>query len=719
MDPLLARPTPASTPSFQDGLGERFLLVDRNGIDALEMLVLRGELVAVPSFEFALRERLGRLANFRHAYYSRVRRIDRIGEQGGLAVVSEHTSGARLSDILTLAEREHLPLDINAALCLIRQLVPAVAMLHQNARDVAHGALGPERIVVTPHARLVIVEHVLGSALEQLHYSHERLWKEFRISIPPSAGLPRFDHRADVTQIGMTALALILGRNLTADEFPKRVGDIIQSASARSSLGGREPLVPGLKTWLSRALQLDYRSSFHSAVEAQNALEETLAGEGDYIAAPVALETFLARYEDRARAPYEVAPVLPPKMVEPVREEKPTPPEPSVPSTPVASKPLEPPKIEFPEIPPALEEFPPEPVGAAHAPAEGSSERELFSVDPERLFAPEPKPQPKRVTRPVNTRRYRRMAIAVMAVLLLVEAAYLGATRFMKSPEAPPARGVLVVESQPAGAEVVIDGRVRGVTPLNLSLPPGPHSMELRAAGGQAKLVPITIQRDTQQSHYVQLDTAAAVGHLVIRSEPAGARVVVDGVARGVTPATVGNLTPGQHEVVLESDLGRVTETVQIAGGATATLVVPLVATGAPVSGWISVSAPFEMQLFENGRLIGTSQSERIMVAAGGHEIEVVNEALGFRATRTVQVPPGRVAPLRVELPRGSVSLNAVPWAEVWIDGERLGETPMANVAVPIGPHEVVFRNPQFGERRHVVTVTTGAPARVSVDLRK
>jgi serine/threonine-protein kinase len=107
------------------------------------------------------------------------------------------------------------------------------------------------------------------------------------------------------------------------------------------------------------------------------------------------------------------------------------------------------------------------------------------------------------------------------------------------------------------------------------------------------------------------------------------------------------------------------------------------------------------------------------MVAAGGHEIEVVNEALGFRATRTVQVPPGRVAPLRVELPRGSVSLNAVPWAEVWIDGERLGETPMANVAVPIGPHEVVFRNPQFGERRHVVTVTTGAPARVSVDLRK
>jgi hypothetical protein len=715
MDPLLARATPASTPSFQDGLGERFLLVDRNGIDALEMLVLRHELTSVPSFEFALRERLGRLANFRHAYYSRVRRIDRIGEEGGLAVVSEHTSGARLSDILALAEREHLPLDINAALCLIRQLVPAVAMLHQNARDVAHGALGPERIVVTPHARLVIVEHVLGSALEQLHYSHERLWKEFRIPIPPSAGLPRFDHRADVTQIGMTALALILGRNLTAEEFPKRIGDVVASASARSSLGGREPLVPGLKTWLSRALQLDYRTSFHSAVEAQNALEETLAGEGDYIAAPVALETFLARYEDRARAAYEPVPLPPPRPAERARDERRAGDEPAA----AAPRPPDAIKVEFPEIPPPLDEPAPAPAAATGSSPDASTERELFSVDPERLFAPEPAPPPRRAPRPGGGRRMRRMAIAVMGVLLLVEAAYLGAARFLKAPEAPPASGVLVVESQPASAEVVIDGRVRGMTPLKLSLPPGPHSMELRLPGGQAKLVPITIQKGAQQSHYVQMEAAVSVGQLLIRSEPAGARVIVDGQPRGVTPVTVPALTPGQHEVVLESELGRVTEAVQVAAGTTATLVVPLVATGAPLSGWIAVNAPFEMQIFENGRLIGTSQSERIMVAAGSHEIEVVSEALGYRAKRTVQVPPGRVAPLRIELPRGTLSVNAVPWAEVWIDGERVGDTPIANVALPIGPHEILFRNPQFAERRHVVTVTTGAPARVSVDLRQ
>jgi hypothetical protein len=65
------------------------------------------------------------------------------------------------------------------------------------------------------------------------------------------------------------------------------------------------------------------------------------------------------------------------------------------------------------------------------------------------------------------------------------------------------------------------------------------------------------------------------------------------------------------------------------------------------------------------------------------------------------------------------MALNAQPWADVWIDGERIGETPIGNVAVPIGPHEVVFRHPELGEHVVRATVTLTAPTRLSVDLRK
>jgi len=148
--------------------------------------------------------------------------------------------------------------------------------------------------------------------------------------------------------------------------------------------------------------------------------------------------------------------------------------------------------------------------------------------------------------------------------------------------------------------------------------------------------------------------------------------------------------------------------------------VVPLTpAEGAPVSGWLSVAAPVDVQIFENKRLLGTSQSDRIMVSAGRHEIEIVNEVLGYRSVKTVQVPAGRVTPIKVDWPRGTIAVNAVPWAEVSIDGDRVGETPIGNYALPIGPHEIVFRHPELGELRQVATVTLRAPARVSVDLRK
>jgi hypothetical protein len=106
------------------------------------------------------------------------------------------------------------------------------------------------------------------------------------------------------------------------------------------------------------------------------------------------------------------------------------------------------------------------------------------------------------------------------------------------------------------------------------------------------------------------------------------------------------------------------------------------------------------------------------MVSVGRHELEVVNEALGFRATRTVEVEPGKVSAVKLEWPKGTLALNALPWAEVWVDGERIGETPIGSVSLPIGSHEVVFRHPDLGERRSSVSVVTGATTKVSVDLR-
>jgi hypothetical protein len=293
-------------------------------------------------------------------------------------------------------------------------------------------------------------------------------------------------------------------------------------------------------------------------------------------------------------------------------------------------------------------------------------------------------------------------------------------TRKLVMPSAPATEGTLNVTTDPAGARLFVDGVERGQTPLTVALKPGPHSLEVRGDGAP-RLMPVTITAGAQLTQYLELPKAtAAVGQLLVRTEPAGAKVSVDGVARGVSPVTVAALPPGEHAVQVDSDLGSVKQTVVVEAGNTASLTVPLGgADGAPVSGWLAVSAPGELQIFENKRLIGTTQAERMMVSAGRHELELVNEAIGYRAVRTVQVTAGKVTPIKIEFPKGTMALNAVPWADVWVDGEKVGETPIGNLQVTIGTHDIVFRNPDLGEQRHKVTVTLTAPARLSVDLRK
>jgi hypothetical protein len=102
----------------------------------------------------------------------------------------------------------NIPVDITVVIALLRQLLPAVALFGRHNRVNAIGALSPHRLIVTPQARLVIAEHAFGPAIEKLNLGRDKLWRDFRVSMPPSAGLPRANPRGDATAIGVVALTL-------------------------------------------------------------------------------------------------------------------------------------------------------------------------------------------------------------------------------------------------------------------------------------------------------------------------------------------------------------------------------------------------------------------------------------------------------------------------------------------------------------------------------
>jgi hypothetical protein len=258
------------------------------------------------------------------------------------------------------------------------------------------------------------------------------------------------------------------------------------------------------------------------------------------------------------------------------------------------------------------------------------------------------------------------------------------------------------------------------VTPLSVGLPPGSHEVEL-ITNTEHRRIPINITAGGEVSQFLEFPrTPATGGELMVRTDPPRVSVTVDGRSVGLSPVTIPDLTAGVHTVVLQRDSETVTERVVIESGRTASLVVSMGGTsGANAAGWITITAPAAVQVFENGRLLGNSTFDRIMLPVGSHQLELVNEALGYRTTQSVQVSPGQVAAVRPRWPTGTLALNAIPWAEVLIDGQSVGETPIGSVSVPIGEHEITFRHPELGEHRVPVTVVTGKPTTVGIDLRQ
>ena len=106
------------------------------------------------------------------------------------------------------------------------------------------------------------------------------------------------------------------------------------------------------------------------------------------------------------------------------------------------------------------------------------------------------------------------------------------------------------------------------------------------------------------------------------------------------------------------------------------------------------------------------------MLSPGRHQLTLTNTDLGYSSTQAVDIEPGEEHPISVQ-PTGELSANASPWAEVWMNGKKIGETPVAALAVPLGTHEIVFKNPQFPERRVTVTVSASSPVTAAVDFSK
>lgn len=233
------------------------------------------------------------------------------------------------------------------------------------------------------------------------------------------------------------------------------------------------------------------------------------------------------------------------------------------------------------------------------------------------------------------------------------------------------------------------------------SLPPSepaPKSTSANVAPPKSKPVPVAVRKGR--------------GLLKVTSAPDGATVLVDGKKRGMTPITIDDLPNGTHYLSVESASGTVRSAVDIKPGEMA------VVDASIFPGWLALFSPIELKVSEHGRTVVFDDKSQTMLAPGHHELTLVNDALGFREVRGVDLKPGETTPVSITLPKTTITVTAVPGAAVSIDGTPVGQTPLVDLPVELGTREIVLNNPVYGERRLTITATV-KPVRVDVDLTK
>jgi hypothetical protein len=623
------------TPGLVDGFGDRLLMFDNTDNEPLEVLRFNPGIAAMAGFEQALVERVQQLAGMTHSAFPAVRAVERLETDGSLALVSNHIPGKRLSAFFADSRlREGLsPAFVTAVLA---QVVHAMSVLQSQGDDVAHCALTVDRVIVTAGARIRITEHVLGSALRTLNCSPAQLWREFGLVAPGSAKL---DARADVFQVGILALSLLLGRRLTPTDTDAHLPAMLDRWSAASTVrSGHDAEM--LRRWLERALQIG-DSPYRSAEEAYHGLTELPSQFLPTIEPNQGPDEYLEGRQRESQA----------KVVGAVHaavhlsgQEG------HMPTASLSDK-IDPP------VPTEMPDRGAMPKGVVMDDT-GAFPQELDAVPAERTEA---------------DLASKRLPLRIASAFEAAEPSGGTGSRANSSRRGFPswlAGGVTAI--------ALMEGVLIVTLLMKPSAPPAPStSAAIRSAEA----------RDTPG-----------------RAVPVAAPLFGSNLNANALGAVDNANVRGSSERALESprpnDDG-------------ATIAIARAASNQR-SGGVRLVAPIELKVLQGDRVIGSSADGPIVMTAGTYQLNLTNSALGFRALQAVTFRAGQITTLTVPVPRGRLNVNAQPWAQVWVDDRMIGETPLANVDIPIGEHEVIFRHPELGERRQSVTVRADGPARVT-----
>ena len=278
--------------------------------------------------------------------------------------------------------------------------------------------------------------------------------------------------------------------------------------------------------------------------------------------------------------------------------------------------------------------------------------------------------------------------------------------------------GLVTVTTEPEiNAQVLVDGVSIGKTPLvDAEITPGMHQLELSAERYLAAARELEVAgANERQALAVTLTPDWAI--VSLNTAPSGATVLVDGAEAGVTPAAV-EIMSGEHDIEVRL-AGYNAWTSKVLVEADKPQQLPDVAL-TQADGRVEVASnPSEATVSVDGEFRG--RTPLAIRLSPGRTHRVAFSKPGYEsATRELSVAADSGRKLQIDLtPQyGEIEVTSTPPAEVFVDGERRGSTPVTLALTSIS-HAIEVRQAGYAVERSDLTPRPGFPQKLAVTLTK
>lgn len=273
--------------------------------------------------------------------------------------------------------------------------------------------------------------------------------------------------------------------------------------------------------------------------------------------------------------------------------------------------------------------------------------------------------------------------------------------------------GQIIVDADVPDADVLLDNNPVGKTPAFIDkVPEGIHMIEVRKAPAipWKQTVQVTADQQLKVSAALKAAIGGNGGSIKVLSNVNGAHVFLDGSDMGAVPVDIKDAKPGEHIIDVKAPgYQDREEKVTVNAGSAAILKLDLNPTAPKDTGELKVVSPVpNADVFVDGASVGKVPYDK-QIAGGEHFVVVQVE--GYKKFELkVRIEPGQTQTVSAELKAvGALRiLSTPPGANVLINGQPQGHTPLEMNELEVGTTVVQLEQPGYKDYSETIEIVGG-----------